>query len=133
MIEGNQPKFRSIYKLLSVLMFAMLAVQPVLGGWGWFRDRTAIDIHAIVANTMFMVAFIMLVLAVVAGFAQRTLILGGSVLLLLMIVAQMGLGYGGRGRPEITALHIPMGVFTFGVGLLLMMFALGFTLRRESA
>ncbi len=133
MIDRQKPKSRSIFQALSILMFAMLAVQPALGGWGWFRDRTAIDIHAMVANTMFLVAVIMLVLALIAGFTQRALIAGGSGLLVVMIIAQMGLGYGSRGRPEIAALHIPMGVFTFGVGLLLMMFALGFTLRRETA
>ncbi len=133
MISRNQGTFRTIYQWLSVLMFAMLALQPVLGGWGWFRDRTAIDIHAMVANTIFMVAVLMMVLAVVAGFTRRNLIAGTNLLLLVMVFAQMGLGYGSRGRPDVAALHIPMGVFAFGVGLLLMMFALGFSLRREAA
>jgi hypothetical protein len=127
----HQPKLRKAFQWLAVLMFALLALQPALGGWGWFRDRSAIDLHAMVANTMFLVAVLLVGLALVSGFTRKNWLLGWSLLLLVMIFAQMGLGYGSRGRPDIAALHIPMGVFAFGVGLMLMLFAYGFTLQRE--
>jgi hypothetical protein len=130
-LSRHQPKLRTAFQWLAVLMFALLALQPVLGAWVWYRDRGMIDIHAMVANTMFLVAVLLVALALVSGFARKNWITGWSLLLLVLIVAQMGLGYGSRGRPDVAAMHVPIGVFTFGVGLLLMLFAFGFTLRRE--
>lgn len=112
-------------------MFAMLAVQPMIGGWAIYRDRGMLDLHAMVANTMFMVAILMLALSIAAGFQRKPLIAGVTGLLLVVLTAQMGLGYGGEGRPTVAALHIPVGVLAFGVGLLLMLIAHGFTLRRD--
>lgn len=123
---------RSAFQWLSVLMFALVAVQPVLGGWGWYRDRGYIDIHEIVANTVFLISVLLVALAFLAGFRRKMWLAGWSIALLLMITAQMGLGYSAEGRPTVAALHVPVGVFTFGVSLLLMLFAYGFTARRES-
>ena len=122
---------RKAFQWLAVLMFGLLAVQPVLGGWISFRDRGVIDIHAMVANTMFLVAVLLVGLAMLAGFARKNTFILWSMLLLVMIVAQMGLGYGAREAREVAAYHIPMGVFAFGVGLILMLLAFGFTTRRE--
>lgn len=132
-LSRHQPKLRAAFQWLAVLMFALLALQPVLGAWGWYRDRGMIDIHAMVANTMFLISLLLVALALFSGFARKNWLAGWSLLLLVMIVAQMGLGYGARGRPDVAAFHVPMGVFTFGVGLMLMLFAYGFTLRREQA
>lgn len=123
---------RKAFQWLAVLMFGLLALQPVLGGWITFQDRGVIDIHAMVANTMFLIAVLLVGLAMLAGFARRNTFILWSMLLLVTIVAQMGLGYGAREAREVAAYHIPMGVFAFGVGLILMLLALGFTARREN-
>lgn len=122
---------RKAFQWLAVVMFILLAIQPLLGGWITFRDRSAIDIHAMVANTMFLIAVLLVVLSLMAGFTRRTAMAGWSIVLLITIVAQMGLGYGIRESRDLGAFHIPMGVISFGVGLILMLLALGFTARRE--
>lgn len=124
---------RPAFRLLTVLMFALVAIQPLLGGWGWFRDRDFIDIHAMVANTIFLISVVLVVLAFLSGFRRKMWLAAWSIVLLLMVTAQMGLGYSSEGRPSVAALHIPVGVFTFGVSLLLMLFAYGFTANRDAA
>lgn len=121
------------FKWLSVLLFILVAVQPILGGEVIYRDRDILTVHAMVANTIFLVVLVLAGLSFFAGFSRKTRMVGTSLLLLVMVTAQIGLGYAAEGRPNIAALHIPMGVFTFGVTLLLMLFAFGFSVRRETA
>lgn len=130
-IGRHQPKLRKAFQWLAVLMFVLLAVQPALGGWLTFRNREVIDIHAIVANTMYLIGVLLVILAMVAGFTRKTTLAGWSILLLVMLTAQMGLGYGAREERGLAAFHIPLGVFSFGVGLILVLLAYGFSTRRE--
>jgi hypothetical protein len=122
---------RTAFQWLSVLMFALVALQPLIGGWVLYRDRGVLDLHAMIANTTFLIAVLLVALSLTSGFNHRSWIAGWSIALVVMITAQMGLGYGAEGRPTIAALHIPVGVFIFGTSLLLMLFAFGFTLKRE--
>lgn len=122
---------QTLFQWLSVLMFGLVSVQPILGGWLLYRDRGAIDLHAVVANGIFVIAVLLVALSLTSGFSRKLRMAGWSIAMLVMITAQMGLGYGAEGRPTVAALHIPVGVFIFGASLVLMLFAYGFTLRRE--
>ena len=112
-------------------MFALVTLQPVLAGQGWFQDRQFIDIHGYVANAIFPVSLLLLGLALFAGFRRRNLLVGWSFLLVVLVVSQIGMGYSAIGRPNIAALHVPLGVIVFGVSLMLMLFTYGFTTNRE--
>ncbi len=114
-------------------MFVLVTLQPALAGRGWFQDRQFIDIHGFVANAIFPISLVMLGLALFAGFRRRNLMTGWSFLLVVLVTAQIGMGYSATGRPAIAAMHIPLGVFVFGVSLMLMLFAYGFTINPEKA
>jgi heme A synthase len=114
-------------------MFGLVTLQPVLAGRGWFQDRQFIDIHGYVANAIFPISLLLLGLALFAGFRRRNLLAGWSFLLVVLVVSQIGMGYvATAGNPDIAALHIPLGVVVFGVSLMLMLLAYGFTTNREN-
>lgn len=114
-------------------MFGLVTLQPVLAGRGLFQDRDFIDIHGYVANAIFPVSLLLLGLALFAGFRRRNLLAGWSLLLVVLVVSQIGMGYSASGRPTVAALHIPLGVVVFGVSLMLMLFAYGFSTDRDWA
>lgn len=97
----------------AVLVFA----QALLAGRGWFVDLGLIRVHGWVGNATFLAAVVQLALAYLA-WRRGTLSavevgLGG--LLLLLVVAQFGLGYGGRESAAAASLHVPNGVLIFGI------------------
>ena len=130
-VQGR-PIFRQAFQWLSVVMFALVTLQPVLAGRGWFQDRQFIDIHGFVANAIFPISLLLLGLALFAGFRRRNLMVGWSFLLMILVVSQIGMGYSATGRPNVAALHIPLGVIIFGVSLMLMLFAYGFNTNGEN-
>jgi heme A synthase len=131
-IESNRPLFARIYRWLAVTILVLTMLQPVLGGFGWFRDDDYIDIHAIVANTIFPLSVLLLLLALVAGFRQRTRMIGWSVALVILVTSQIGLGYSTRESLTSAAIHIPGGVLVFGTALIVALLSYGMTLQREA-
>jgi hypothetical protein len=112
---------------VSALTALLVLVQAVLAGRGWFVDPDFIDIHEIVANVVFLVALVQAVLAFVAmrrGLATRA-VFGVAVAVVVLVVAQIGLGYGGRESDEAASLHIPNGVLIFGLSIVAFMQARG--------
>ena len=102
---------------VAVLTAVLILVQALLAGRGWFIDYDLIATHGWVGNATFLVVIGQVVLAFVA-WRQRLaggVELGLSVMLLLLVVSQIGLGYGGRESASAAALHIPNGVLIFGV------------------
>jgi hypothetical protein len=105
----------SWYRWLTVATAALVLIQAVLAGRGWFRDMDLIETHGVVGNLTFIVVIAQLIFA----FANRQSL--GSVPLLLsaalavLAIAQLGLGYGGRDSAEAAAWHIPNGVLIFGL------------------
>ena len=97
----------------------LVLVQAVLAGRGWFVDADYIDLHEILSNFIFVVVLVQSALAFVAmrrGLATRAL-LAVSAALVVLVVAQIGLGYGGRDSGEAAALHVPNGVLIFGLSV----------------
>lgn len=131
-IESNRPLFTRIYRWLAVIILALTMLQPVLGGFGWFRDRDYINMHAMVANTIFPLSVLLLVLALVAGFRRRLRMIGWSLALVILVTSQIGLGYSTRGNLTSAAIHIPGGVLVFGAALIVALLSYGMTLQREA-
>ncbi len=98
---------------LSGITIALVLLQAVLIGQGlYLGGRSLIAIHGWIGNVTF-VGTIVLVGLIVIGvrrgeLSRNALTLG--VLIALLIVAQIGLGYSGRGGGVPAALHIPNGV-----------------------
>lgn len=90
-----------------ILVQAFLAGRALFGGW-------SITVHGVVGNVTFVFALATLVLAWRAR--QRPATTAAAVLVVL-ISAQIGLGYSGRETLEAAAWHVPMGVTIFGLAV----------------
>ncbi|MFV1989381.1 MAG: hypothetical protein ACC652_01415 [Acidimicrobiales bacterium] len=91
--------------IVLVALQALIAGQHIFGEWG-------IVMHGVIGNVVFTIA---LVMAAVAIFKldSRTLVVV-TVLMVILVSAQIGLGYSARESDSAAALHIPLGVATFG-------------------
>jgi TRAP-type uncharacterized transport system fused permease subunit len=113
-------------------MAVLVLVQAALAGR--FLNDTAENLrtlHGTLGNLVFLLAIVQLVLVLMAGVHGRTraALLSMSVTLLVLVAAQVGLGYAGREQALPAALHIPNGVLIFG--LLMSNISLGLRARRE--
>ena len=132
MSASNRALFTRIYRWVALLALILTTIQPVLAGFGWFRDRDYINMHEMLANVIFLVAALLLVLSFVAGFRHRMRMIGWSVALVVLVVAQIGLGYGSRESLTAAAIHIPVGVLVFGAALMVALMSYGMTLQRDA-
>ena len=64
-----------------------------------------------------MVVHVVLVLVTRTKWSQLVPVL--TALLAVLVIVQTGLGYGGRDSADVLAIHVPVGVLTFGVASLL--------------
>ena len=115
----GKPNLLSPYVWLSLLTLLLVLLQAILAGQGWFEDRDYFDIHEMVANIIFLVVVVQLVLTAllkIQGPIGRTLLIMNGVLLVLVIV-QIGLGYAyTEGETDQAgAWHIPLGMVIFGL------------------
>jgi hypothetical protein len=119
----KRPNLVSAYRIAAILMVAIVLVQAFLAGRGWFDDHEYFDLHEIVSNLIFLNALALLGLAIAIGApaAWRNVFLAPHVLLLVLVVAQIALGYSLRdGSAEAGAWHIPNGVLIFGLSVFLL-------------
>ena len=129
---SNRALLTRIYRWVALLALALTTIQPVLAGFGWFRDRDYISMHEMVANFVFLAAVLLLILSFVAGFRHRTRMIGWSVALVVLVIAQIGLGYGSRESLTAAAIHIPVGVLVFGTALMVALMSYGMTLQSDA-
>ncbi|MBW3633040.1 MAG: hypothetical protein KY456_08420 [Chloroflexi bacterium] len=98
---------------LSGITIALVLIQAVLIGQGLFLgDPSRTALHGWIGNITFLGAVVLAGLCVMGvrrGELSRPA-LGLSVLVVILTVAQIGLGYSGRGGGMPAALHIPNGV-----------------------
>ena len=98
---------------LSGITIVLVLLQAVLIGQGlYLGDRSLIAFHGWIGNVTFVGAIVLaglVMLGVRRGELSRP-VLGLSVLIALLTIAQIGLGYSGRGGGMPAALHIPNGV-----------------------
>src|SRR5918998_2629819 len=99
---------------LSGITIALVLIQAVLIGQALFLgDPSRTALHGWIGNVTFLGAILLAGLVVIGvrrGELRRPA-LGLGVLVALLTVAQIGLGYSGRGGGTPAALHIPNGVF----------------------
>jgi hypothetical protein len=93
-----------------VLVQAIIAARSnrLFGSWD-------IGVHEILGNIVFAVALVGLVLAAVARQGRASIVCAAA--LLILVTAQVGLGYSGRTSAEAAAWHIPNGVAIFGLAV----------------
>jgi len=100
-----------VHRIGAALLVVLVAVQAVIAGQHVFGDW-GIEAHAAIGNATFSVAILV---AAVAFFRldSRSLSVVGVVMIVLLS-AQIGLGYSARDSEGAAALHIPLGVAAFG-------------------
>lgn len=99
---------------LLVLLQAALAGLFISG-----EESGAQDQHEVMATVLFLAVAVQLVLAfLVRGWGQFRLMYWVAVLLVLS-VAQIGLGYASEDNTLPEAVHIPLGVLIFGLALVI--------------
>ena len=108
-----------LYRWLALLVTLLIFTQAVLAGRFLFVDREAVDIHEMVASalTVLVIVHVVLVFVTRTRWSRRVLVL--TVLLATLVIAQSSLGYAGRDNRDLLAIHVPVGVLTFGVASLL--------------
>jgi heme A synthase len=90
-----------------ILVQAFLAGRALFGGW-------SITVHGVIGNVTFVFALVTLVLAWRARHRPATT---AAAVLVVLITAQIGLGYSGRETLEAAAWHVPLGVTIFGLAV----------------
>jgi uncharacterized membrane protein len=113
----RRPNLAPIFRWLTLATALLVLLQAVLAGRGLWIDPDFIDMHEVVANLLFLVVVVQLVLAFAIGIPGE---LGRrlkwmNLVLLVALVVQIALGYSGPESREAAAWHIPLGVFIFGL------------------
>jgi hypothetical protein len=105
------------YRWLTVVTVALVLVQAILAGQGLFDDPEQLDVHGFVGNLTFLAVVGQAILAYLATTRRAIgrLELALNALLVLLVVAQLGLGYSGRDSADAAAWHVPNGVLIFGL------------------
>lgn len=113
---GNPGVFR-VFFIVAHAVAVLVLVQAILAG-RWLKDTDIIEVHGYIGSMLiFPLAIGQLVLAWFSrlGGRNRTTVVVLSAALLVLILAQVGLGYAGRDSTEARANHLPLGVLIFGL------------------
>ena len=108
-----------LYRWLALLIMVLIFAQAAFAGRILFVDHDAVDIHQAVANGLSVLVIVHVALALITRtkWSRRVPVL--TALLAILVIIQTGLGYAGRESADVLAIHVPVGVLTFGVASLL--------------
>ena len=120
----TDPRLIRGFQIVAGLVALLILVQATLAGQFTFKEPSLKDVHAIVGNVLFMLAMVQLALAWLTRDAWRHRMVISSAVLVLLIVAQIGLGYGSRDNIDSAAIHIPVGVFLFALASIIAMLSM---------
>lgn len=112
---GRRPLVNASRAAAHVLPVLVLVQAFIAGRSDRLFGSWSIAAHEALGNVVFLVAVLGLVLAVLAGQGRACIVL--AVALLVLVAAQIGLGYAGRSSAEAAAWHIPNGVAIFGLAV----------------
>ncbi len=129
-----RPAALRAFTWLTILMAVLVLAQAALAGrFLNYSAESLRTLHGILGEIVLLLAIVQLVLLLAAGMRSRTraALLSMSITLLVLVAAQVGLGYAGREQPLPASLHIPNGVLIFG--LLMSNISLGLRAQRETS
>jgi len=114
---ATRPAVVKALRIVAPLVSVVVLVQALFAGQGLFVDRDSIEIHGGIGNLTLLLVLVQAVLVLFAGLRGRTRagLLGLSLALLVLVVAQLALGYSGRNGGQAAAWHVPTGVLIFGL------------------
>jgi hypothetical protein len=112
----KRPQLLSPIVLLAWANAIIVLVMALLGG-RFFVEPTVIDVHGYIGNLLFALVVAqagLLFMAGIGGWLGKSLVALAAIAVLL-VIAQLGLGYSGRESATAMSLHIPNGVLIFGL------------------
>jgi len=101
----------NLYRAGATLLLVLIGLQAVIAGQHIF-GTWGIDVHAALGNAAFSIAVVLGLIAVAKLDNPPVALL--SLVVIILISAQIGLGYSSRNSAAAAAIHIPLGVATFG-------------------
>jgi hypothetical protein len=110
---------RTALAFSSAVLTALVLVQAILAGRGWFVNYDLIDIHGVMGDITLLAAIVQVAIAGVAMRRQRATraLFGLSLATLVLVFAQLALGYAANESATAASLHIPNGVLIFGLSV----------------
>lgn len=115
--ETNAGIWRAVTLTTLVIPFGVLSLA-VLAGQGWFVDAQAFVLHAALGHSITLLGVLAATFLWLLRAYRYALL---ATVQAVLLVTQTGLGYAGRrgGIAIASSLHVPVGVATFGLGLVL--------------
>ena len=112
----GRPDYRSALIWLSAVNVVTILIMAILGG-RFFISPDIIDIHGYIGNFVFLlvIGFAGLLYLSKPGGPLGKVLLGLSLLTVLLVIGQIGLGYSSRASVDALTFHIPVGVLIFGI------------------
>lgn len=109
---ATRPGILTALRIVAPLIALLVFIQAIFAGQGLFIDTDQINVHGVIGNITFLFVLAQAALAWFAGFRgrDRGALIGMSLVLLVLVIAQIGLGYSGRDGGTPAALHVPNGV-----------------------
>ncbi len=106
---------KRVYRWITVVTIALVLIQAILAGRGWFRDFDLLKTHGDIGSVTWLVVIAQLVLAYLNRQTLGRIPLYLGIALVVLVSAQLGLGYSGRDSANAAAWHVPNGVLIFGL------------------
>ena len=114
----KKPQLLSPIVMLSWANAIIVLLMALLGG-RFFVEPSVIDVHGYIGNLFFVMVIVQAGLLIMAGIGGQMgkVLTGLAVVGVLLVVAQLGLGYSGRSNATAMSFHIPNGVLIFGLSV----------------
>jgi hypothetical protein len=102
---------------IAIAVGVCVFLQAILAGRGWFIDYDLIKVHGYVGEITFVLTLLLLISAWLGRQAGLIGIveLGLTALLMVLLVAQLALGYSGRDSGTAASLHVPNAILITGI------------------
>jgi hypothetical protein len=115
--SATSPMWTAIRWLSVILAIGIVAMALIIGQGVWGGERGLITGHGHLGNAIFTLAGVQFALAVMLY--QKKQVSASHMLitfvLVVLLLAQAGLGYSGRANSSLIAWHVPLGVLLMGV------------------
>jgi ABC-type uncharacterized transport system permease subunit len=124
-LDERRPILIRAFRIAASLLALLVLVQALIAGQFIAAfDPDLVNLHEMVGNTLFVVSVLVFILAFLTRHSWRYQMAVWSLVTVVLVVVQTGLGYIGRDERDAVAVHIPLGVFIFSLTSIVAMLAM---------